>query len=164
MSSLTGEGSGVSDTEEVSIVASVSIGEVEISSEGIEDRGRRTPWPVDLPGLSRVFMYTCIYFSCTFLCIVYDGCHPLGGSLYMSAWVKTQSAWVKTQTIGINYFSSIFTMNCRGTFLYFSYKDQFPRDQFGHFSKDQLPWDHFRLPLREVPLNFQVLELQDPAL
>ena len=58
MSSLKGDGSGVIETEEVSILASVSIGEEEISSEVTEDRGRRTPWPVGLPGLSRVFMYT----------------------------------------------------------------------------------------------------------
>ena len=52
MSSLKGDGSGVIETEEVSILASVSIGEEEISSGVTEDRGRRTPWPVGLPGLS----------------------------------------------------------------------------------------------------------------
>ena len=81
MSSLKGDGSGVSETEEVSMLASVSIGEEEISSGVTEDRGRRTPWPVDLPGLSRVFRYTFIYLYMLFL----GGQFMVGGSLYMSA-------------------------------------------------------------------------------
>jgi len=77
MSSLKGEGSGVIETEDVSMLASVSMGEEEISSGGVtEDRGRRTPWPVGLPGLSGVFMYTYIYLYILFLG---------GGSLYMPA-------------------------------------------------------------------------------
>ena len=80
MSSLKGDGSGVSETEEVSMLASVSIGEVKISSEVTEDRGRRTPWPVDLPGLSRVFRYTFIYLYMLFL----RGHFMVGRSLYMS--------------------------------------------------------------------------------
>jgi len=52
MSSLKGEGSGVIETEEVSMLASVSMGEEEISSGVREDLGRRTPWPVVLPGIS----------------------------------------------------------------------------------------------------------------
>ena len=64
MSSLKGDGSGVIETEEVSILASVSIGEEEISSEVTEDRGRRTPWPVGLPGLSRI-LCTLLIYLCT---------------------------------------------------------------------------------------------------
>ena len=62
MSSLKGEGSGVIETEEVSMLASVSMGEEEISSGVREDLGRRTPWPVVPPGLSggNLFTLVCI--------------------------------------------------------------------------------------------------------
>ena len=71
MSSLKGDGSGVIETEEVSILASVSIGEEEISSGVTEDRGRRTPWPVGLPGLSGdIYVHSNLFVHCLlFLCL-----------------------------------------------------------------------------------------------
>ena len=55
MSSLKGDGSGVMETDEVSMLESVSmvVVEVEISS-ATADLGRRTPWPEARPGLFEV--------------------------------------------------------------------------------------------------------------
>ena len=54
MSSLKGDGSGVMETDEVSMLESVSmVVEVEISS-ATADLGRRTPWPEALPGLIEI--------------------------------------------------------------------------------------------------------------
>ena len=113
MSSLKGEGSGVIETEEVSMLASVSMGEEEISSGGVtDDRGRRTPWPVGLPGLSGVFMYTYIYLYILF----FGGQFMVGGSLYMPAVGKNPDYR------NLHFFLYIcLKINCRGTFLYFSY-------------------------------------------
>ena len=108
MSSLKGEGSGVIETEEVSMLASVSMGEEEISSGGVtDDRGRRTPWPVGLPGLSGVFMYTYIY-----LYILFFGVSLWWMDLFICL------LWVKTQTIEI-YISFVHL-----------FKDQLPWDLF----------------------------------
>ena len=75
MSSLKGDGSGVSETEEVSMLASVSMGEEEISSGVREDLGRRTPWPVVLPGLSGViYLHLYVFVSaCSFFRVLYRG-------------------------------------------------------------------------------------------
>ena len=55
MSSLKGDGSGVMETDEVSMLESVSmvVVEAEISS-ATADLGRRTPWPEARPGLFEV--------------------------------------------------------------------------------------------------------------
>ena len=108
MSSLKGDGSGVIETEEVSILASVSIGEEEISSGVTEDRGRRTPWPVGLPGLSGDIH---VHFNLFVHCL-----HAL--SKFMVSGSLICLLWVKTQTI------------CTCTLLYILFQDQIPLDLY----------------------------------